>query len=124
MFDYADIHNLIIENVADHLDKKHHAGQKDSKSTVTLQKSQIKKVFQVFQQFPLQAKLTNQCAIALNLIFGMRKSELLRAKWVDFDEEELELIVRPTKKGDEQLAIAVPESVLPVFRYLKQMANG
>lgn len=124
VFDYADIHNLTIENVAAHLDKKHHAGQKDSNSTVTLQKSQIKKVFQVFQQFPMQAKLTNQCAIALYLIFGMRKSELLRAKWVDFDEEELELIVRPTKKGNEQLAITVPKSVLPVFRYLKQMANS
>ncbi|WP_150141243.1 tyrosine-type recombinase/integrase [Candidatus Enterovibrio escicola] len=124
VFDYASIHKLIFENVAAHLSKEHHAGQKDSDRTVNLKKSQIKKAFKVFQQFPLQAKLTNQCAIALYIIFGMRKSELLKAKWTDFDEDERELIIRPTKTGKDELQIIVPETVLPIFRYLKHMANG
>ncbi|MEC9430360.1 MAG: integrase family protein [Pseudomonadota bacterium] len=123
LFDYASIHKLIKENVAAHLNKAKHAGQTNEVRKVRLRLSQIRKVFNVFQQYPTQARLAHQCAIALYIIFGFRKGELLSAKWQDFDEEEQELTVRPSKMGDEELTVRIPDAVLPLFSYLRSQAN-
>ena len=123
LFDYASTHNLVTQNVAAHLKKTHHAGQTDEVRKIHLTLPQIRKVFSVFQRYPAQATLTNQCAIALYVIFGFRKSELLTAKWKDFNRVERELTIRPTKKGQEELTVKIPKSVMPIFDYLQQQAG-
>lgn len=61
--------------------------------------------------------------IALYMIFGFRKSELLTAKWEDFDEYEQELTVHPTKTGCDELTVGIPDSVMTIFRFLKENAD-
>ena len=80
LFNYASTHKLVIENVSAHLKPHLHAANDGELRDVVLSESEIEKVFNIFQQFPEQAPLRNQIAIALYLMFGCRKSELLKAK--------------------------------------------
>lgn len=124
LFNYANTNNLIIENVASHLKNKNHAGGAPKARQVVLTETEIKKMFTVFQQFPKQVPLRSQIAVALLLIFGFRKCELLSARWSDLDTINRELVVRPTKMGIEQLTVKLPDAVMPLFTTLKKLSKG
>ena len=124
LFNYANNNNLIIENVASHLKNKNHAGGAPKARQVVLTGSEIQKMFTVFQQFPRQVPLRSQIAIALLLIFGVRKCELLSVQWSDLDTTNRELVVRPTKMGVEQITVKLPHSVMSLFTTLKRLSNG
>lgn len=119
LFRYAHLHRFTIENVADHLDVDQHAGGHSKPRDVYLSEREMSEVFEVFEQYPQQATLDNKIAIALYLIFGSRKSELLKSKWADFDFERRTWTVYPTKMGEDKLTIDVPETVMPLFWILK-----
>jgi len=123
IFNYASTHRLVLKNVAAHLTKQAHAGYDGGYRKVYLKPSKIKKVFEVFQEYPKQASFVNQCAIALYLIFGFRKTELLQAKWSDFDADEQELTIYPTKKGKDELTVIIPDSVMFLFKALRREAG-
>ncbi|WP_448569593.1 tyrosine-type recombinase/integrase [Thalassotalea ganghwensis] len=122
---YACTHKLLMENIAYELnidfflDKANRKKKKTRRLALTEKK--IGKFFHTVQQFPEQAPLRSQIAIALYMIFGFRKNELLRAKWEDFDPEDRELTVRPTKVGEfDELTV----KVLPLLNYLKAQSKG
>jgi len=124
LFNYASTHKLVIENVSAHLKPHLHAANDGELRDVVLSEVEIEKVFSIFQQFPEQAPLRNQIAIALYLIFGCRKIELLKAKWSDFDVDRQELTLRPTKKGYEELIIVIPDTIMPLLNALKAMSQN
>ncbi|WP_338519518.1 tyrosine-type recombinase/integrase [Alteromonas gracilis] len=124
LFNYASTHKLVIENVSAHLKPHLHAANDGELRDVVLSESEIEKVFNIFQQFPEQAPLRNQIAIALYLMFGCRKSELLKAKWSDFDVTRQELTLRPTKRGREELIIVIPDTIMPLLNALKAMSQN
>jgi integrase len=121
---YAHLHRHIIEDVADHLDVEKHTEGSSKPRNVHLSVSEIDKVFHVFEQYPQQATLDNKIAIALYLVFGSRKSELLKSKWSDFDFKRREWTVHPTKMDDEKLVIDVPKLVMPLFWMLKARSKS
>jgi len=123
LFGYANTHKLIIENVASHLTIEKHAGGHQSERQIYLTDSEIKNVFTVFQNYPKQAPTTNQIAIVLYLIFGFRKSELLRSEWGDFNFDRQEWIVKSTKMGEEQITLNIPDAVMPLFYTLKVLSE-
>ncbi|WP_206483018.1 tyrosine-type recombinase/integrase [Thalassotalea sp. G2M2-11] len=124
IFKYAHIHRFTIENIADHLDVEQHAGGSPKSRNVHLSEREISKIFEVFEQYPQQATLDNKIAIALYLIFGSRKSELLKSKWTDFDFERKEWTVYPTKMGEDRLIIDVPNRVMNLFWVLKARSKS
>ena len=124
IFGYARDHNLIIENVASHLKHKHHAGGSQEARQVVLSESEIERMFTVFGQYPDQAPLRSRIAIALYLLFGFRKCEILSSKWSDFDFFNQEWTLRPTKMGDDIVKVKVPDSVVPLFTKLKYLSKG
>ena len=67
--------------MASHLDVDKHAGGHPTQRNVHLSKAEIESLFNVFHQYPAQAPVDNKIAIAMYLIFGSRKSELLKSKW-------------------------------------------
>ena len=124
LFNYASLHHLIIENVASHLHPNKHAANDGSYRQVTLSEWEIETVFSIFQEYPQQAPVRSQIAISLYLIFGCRKTELLKARWCDFDFERQELLLRPTKMGKDELLLSIPSVVMPLFKALKALSNG
>lgn len=124
VFAYARDHNLVIENVASHLKHKHHAGGSQDARQVVLSESEIEKVFSILNKYPHQAPARSRIAIALYLLFGFRKCEILSSKWCDFDLRNQVWTLRPTKMGEDLVTVKVPDSVIPLFETLKHLSNG
>ncbi|MBA6295954.1 tyrosine-type recombinase/integrase [Colwellia sp. MB02u-9] len=124
VFNYASLHNLVVEHVASHLNVEKHAGGYPSERQIYLTEVEIKNIFKVLQEYPKQAPISSQIALVLYLIFGFRKSELLSSKWDDFNFERQEWIVKPTKMGEEQLTLDVPDAVMPLFYTLRVLSVG
>lgn len=124
LFEYAHLHRFTIENVASHLEVNKHVGCQPDKRSVHLSEGEIESLFDVFHQYPHQAPIDNKIAVALYIIFGSRKSELLKSKWQDFDFARKEWVMRPTKTGDDRLVIDVPDEVMPLFYLLRTRAKG
>jgi len=121
VFRYASDHKLILENVTSHLTIEKNAGGDPQERQIFLSESEIEKTFDVLNQYPKQAPLSNKIAMVLYLIFGFRKSELISSKWKDFNFEKQEWIVRPTKLGEEVITLDVPDDVMPYFCALKAL---
>tara|TARA_B110000211_G_scaffold223011_1_gene272381 strand:- start:837 stop:2141 length:1305 start_codon:yes stop_codon:yes gene_type:complete len=124
LFSYAALHRLIIENVASHLNIEKHAGGHSPERQIYLSEIEIQNIFKVLQQYPKQAPTSSQIALVFYLIFGFRKAELLSSKWSDFSFERQEWIVKPTKMGEEQITIDVPNAVMPLFYTLRVLSVG
>lgn len=121
VFSYASDHKLILENVTSHLTIEKNAGGEQQERQIFLSESEIEKTFDVLNQYPQQAPLSNKIAMVLYLIFGFRKSELISSKWKDFNFEKQEWIVRPTKLGEEVITLDVPDDVMPYFCALEAL---
>jgi len=124
LFGYAALHRLIIENVASHLNVEKHAGGYPPERQIYLTEVEIENTFKVLQQYPKQAPTSSQIALVFYLIFGFRKTELLSSKWNDFSFDRQEWVVKPTKMGEEQITIDVPDAVMPLFYTLRVLSVG
>ena len=124
IFRYASEHKLILENVTSHLTVEKNAGGYTPERQIYLTETEIEKTFQVLNQFPRQAPLTNKIAMILYLIFGFRKSELISSEWKDFCFERQEWVVKPTKQGEEILTLDIPDKVMPYFYALKTLSTS
>ena len=121
VFRYASDHKLILENVTSHLTIEKNAGGDPQERQIFLSESEIEKTFEVLNQYPKQAPLTNKIAMVFYLIFGFRKSELISSKWKDLNFDKQEWIVRPTKLGEEVITLDIPDDVMPYFYTLKAL---
>jgi len=64
-----------------------------------------------------------RAAIPLLLLTGLRKNELLKAKWTDVDMERGEIRLRNTKSGDAQVRL-LPGPALGILRALPRMKGS
>ncbi len=120
IFTQAIILNLIKNNPASILKPKHAGGTEDSR-TRNLQFSEINIALDVMRSNQNQFTRDNYIAVCLLLALGVRKCELIAAKWNEFDlEEKLWMLPEArTKKNAPGLAIALPDKVIPLLKELK-----
>ena len=121
VFSYASEHKLVLENVTSHLTIEKNAGGFAPERQVFLTETEIESTFNVLNQYPKQAALTNKIAMVLYFIFGFRKSELLTSEWKDFNFEKQEWVVKPTKQGEDVITLDIPDSVMPFFSALSAL---
>jgi len=125
VFSDAFENSIMTQNIARNLDIKKHAGGGSKNEGVALTEKHLKSFLSVAQQHPLIFPEPTVIAISLLLIFGFRKMELLSAQWSDFDWEQNELHIWADKsKNKLSIAVPIPDSVLPLFKQLKLLADG
>jgi len=125
VFSDAFENSIINKNVARTLDLKKHAGGGSKGHGVALAEMHLKSFLSVAQQYPLIFPEPTMIALALLLIFGFRKMELLSAQWSDLDWEQKELhIWADRSKNNLAIAVPIPDSVIPLFKQLEVLADG
>lgn len=125
VFSDAFENSIINKNIARNLDIKKHAGGGSKKEGVALTEMHLKSFLSLAQQHPLIFPEPTMIAISLLLIFGFRKMELLSAQWSDIDWEQKELHIWTDKsKNKLSIAVPIPESVIPLFKQLRVLADG
>lgn len=75
--------------------------------------NEIETVFKVFRLYSHQFTRENYLATSLLLILGVRKNELLRAKWSEFSED-LSLWTVPKERVNKGLALGYQVPIVPV----------
>ncbi|ABL98529.1 site-specific integrase [Shewanella amazonensis] len=67
----------------------------------------------------------NYLAFILLLILGVRKNELLQAKWTEFDlEKQIWLLPNGRSKTKKSIAIAIPEPLMPILLEVKERSGS
>lgn len=86
---------------------------------------EVETVFKILREQRQHFTSENYIALVLLLLLGVRKTELIQAKWEEFDLK-LATWNLPAKrtKTDSFISIALPYQVLPLFNYLKLLAQG
>ncbi|MFB0979702.1 MAG: site-specific integrase [Alteromonadaceae bacterium] len=125
VFTDAFENRILDQNIANNLDIKRHAGGPVPLSGVALAEFEIERFFALIKDYPEVFTETTVIALALLLIFGQRKMELLTAEWEDLDwEQNILSIWSNSSKNNLAIAIPVPDSVIPLFQRLKVLSNG
>lgn len=125
VFDDAFNNNIVNKNIARNLDLRKHAGGGSKKEGVALTEMHLKTFLEVAQQHPLIFPEPTMIAISLLLIFGFRKMELLGAQWKDIDWKQKEFHIWVDRsKNKLSLAVPIPDSVIPLFKRLQELAMG
>lgn len=105
-------------NPADAFTVRHAGGVEKSRSRV-LSLEELQQIFDSFRQHIRRVKRENYLAAALLVALGVRKGELIAAKWREFDFEKA-LWRLPADRSKTQVAIVIPLSDLSI-RWLKEL---
>lgn len=124
LFNHALKLDLLHNNPASPFTEKDAGGTEKSRDRV-LSLQEIETIFQVFRDNSDIMTRENYLAIAMLIIFGVRKGELIAAQWDEFDFENMnwELPAERTKTG-VKIIIPIPSQTLPWFKELLVRANG
>ena len=124
LFNHALKLDLILNNPAAPFTGKDAGGTEKSRDRA-LSIQEIETVFQVFRENSDVMTRENYLAIAMLIIFGVRKGELIAAQWNEFDFEKMnwELPAARTKTG-VKIVIPIPEQTISWFKELQVRANG
>lgn len=116
--------NLTSSNPADPFDINDAGGAEKERQRV-LTKEEIKYVFAVFHKNNRQMSRENLLTVALCLLLGGRKGELLMSKWTEFDLENGKWKV-PELNTKTKVSIVIPlcSLVCRILRELKTRACG
>lgn len=106
LFRHAIRLNLITYNPAEAF-TVHHAGGIEKSRSRYLTLKEIEIVFRVFRENPVQFTRENYLAIALLLSTGVRKGELIAARWDEFDFDK-SIWHLPDHRSKTGVAIAIP----------------
>ena len=98
--------NLITTNPAEAFTVKHAGGVEQSRSRA-LTIDELAKVFTAFQKYSDQFTRENYLAVALLLVLGVRKGELIAAEWSEFDIEAA-IWDMPEERSKTGVAISIP----------------
>jgi len=109
---------LIIHNPAEAFNV-HHAGGIEQSRSRALNVEEIAKVFIAFRNHSNQFVRENYLSAAILLVLGVRKGELIGAKWIEFDIDNA-IWDMPSERSKTGVAISVP---LPdvVIEWLKEL---
>ncbi|WP_338591213.1 integrase arm-type DNA-binding domain-containing protein [Shewanella khirikhana] len=67
----------------------------------------------------------NYLAFILLLILGVRKNELLQAKWTEFDlKKQIWALPNSRSKTNKSIKIAIPEPLMPILLEVKQRSGA
>lgn len=123
IFTQAIILNVIDNNPASILTPKHAGGTEESR-TRNLQFSEIQIALDLMRANQNEFTRDNYIAVCLLLALGVRKCELIAAKWSEFNlaEKIWMLPEARTKQKAPGLAIALPDKVIPLLEELKVRA--
>ncbi|TOO23653.1 tyrosine-type recombinase/integrase, partial [Vibrio parahaemolyticus] len=124
LFNHALKLDLVRNNPAVPFTEKDAGGTEKARDRA-LSLREIKTIFLVFGKHSDIMTRENYLAIALLIIFGIRKGELIAAQWDEFDFENMhwELPAERTKTG-VKIVIPIPKITLPLFKELHVRANG
>jgi len=98
--------NLITTNPAEAFTVKHAGGIEQSRSRYLTVK-ELTKVFTTFQNNSDQFTRDNYLAVALLLVLGVRKGELIGAQWKEFNIDKA-IWDMPEEKSKTGVAISIP----------------
>lgn len=124
LFNHAVKLGLLTYNPAAAFSPQDAGGTEKSRDRI-LSLEEIKVVFQVFSANPHIFTRDNYIAIALLLIFGVRKGELIAAKWEEFDfDNKVWNLPKERTKTNVGINVPLPEDTLHWFSELSIRANG
>jgi integrase len=124
IFNHAIKLGLITSNPAIAFNIKDAGGFEKSRDRA-LSIDELKIVFQVFRDNSSIFTRENYLAIALLVVMGVRKGELIAAKWDEFDFEQKIWKLTPERtKTSAGITIPVPDQIIPWFKELAVRANG
>lgn len=124
VFRLATKYKAVTCNIAAEFSQTEDAGGADRKRQRYLEEQEIELAFEVFQQHQHKIPKSSYIALVLLLALGVRKMELLSAKWhqVDLKRNTFKLFA-DTTKTEAALVIPIPELVMPLFYDLKLLAG-
>jgi integrase len=124
IFNHAMKLGLIPYNPAMSLTMKDAGGIEKSRDRI-LSLEELKIVFRVMRENHDQFTRDNYIAFILLLCLGVRKGELIAAKWEEFDfEEQVWNLSADRTKTNAGIRIPIPESLNPLFEELKVRSCG
>lgn len=124
IFNHAIKLGLISTNPAQPFTAKDAGGTEYPRERI-LSLEEIKTVFGVFRDNSTVMTRENYLAIAILLILGVRKGELIAAKWEEFDLKEQTWTLSPERtKTGSGTTIPLPAPILPWLEELAIRANG
>ncbi|MEC8747936.1 MAG: tyrosine-type recombinase/integrase [Pseudomonadota bacterium] len=120
----ATKYGAVTVNIAQEFSQVDDAGGADTKRQRFLEEQEIESAFAVFREHPIKIPRSTYIALALLLLLGNRKMELLSAKWeqVDLKRQTFKLFANNTKT-DAALVIPIPDKVLPLFQDLHLLSG-
>ncbi|MFV1873818.1 MAG: tyrosine-type recombinase/integrase [Oleiphilus sp.] len=124
IFNHAIKLGLITSNPAIAFNVKDAGGHEKSRDRI-LSIDELKTVFLLFRDNSAIFTRENYLAIALLVILGVRKGELIAAKWDELDFEQKVLKLTPARtKTSAGITIPIPDQIIPWFKELAVRANG
>ncbi|MCM8858043.1 MAG: site-specific integrase [Candidatus Thiodiazotropha sp.] len=124
LFNHAIKLGLISVNPALAFTAKDAGGTEKSRER-TLSLEEVETIFRVFRNNSSVMTRENYLAIALLLVLGVRKGELIAAKWSEFDIEQQTWTLTPDRtKTGAGIVIPLPTALLPWLEELAVRANG
>ncbi|PCJ87996.1 MAG: integrase [Thiotrichaceae bacterium] len=107
LFRHAIRLNLMTTNPAEAF-TVHQAGGVEKSRDRYLTVDELAKVFTTFRQYSDQFTRENYLAVALLLVLGVRKGELIAAEWCEFDIDDAVVWNIPEERSKTGVAISVP----------------
>lgn len=126
IFNVALKRNAISQNPAQLLDRSD-AGGSESSRTRKLSEDEIRIIFEVFRANSIQFVRENYLATALLLVLGVRKNELLQAKWSEFNFESNTWFIpseRVRKKGAKGYSVPLVPITIAWLNELNTRGNN
>ena len=116
--------NLLVHNPAEAFTSRHAGGIEQSRSRI-LSTEEIDTAFRVFRENIKQFTRENYLAVSLLIILGVRKGELIAAKWEEFDfDKQLWSIPKSRCKNGIAIEVPLPEVTVDWLKELKFRACG
>ncbi|REL34044.1 tyrosine-type recombinase/integrase [Thalassotalea euphylliae] len=124
IFDRAVVESAIKYNPAAAISIKH-AGGKEKARTRKLSFDEVEIVFKVLSENSDQFTRENYIALLLLLCLGVRKGELISAKWQAVDLEKKTWLLMPDgTKTEAEIIIPLPDKLIALFEELKVRSLG
>lgn len=124
LFNHAIKLGLITNNPAAAFSPQDAGGVEQARDRA-LSLDEIKITFKVFRENSHIFTRENYIAIALLIIFGVRKGELIAAKWMEFDfDKKIWNLPKERTKTTVGISIPIPELTLEWFSELLVRSNG
>lgn len=124
LFNHAIKLGLISTNPALAFTARDAGGAERSRERA-LSLEEVSRAFEVFRDNSTILTRENYLAIAILLVLGVRKGELIAAKWCEFDiERKTWTLTRERTKTSTKIVIPLPTLLLPWLEELAVRANG